>query len=43
VHAIVLVLIIAAVLDVFIGAIYGPKSDSEKNSGFIGFSCKKNK
>jgi len=42
VHAAVLVLIIAAILDVFIGAIYGPKTESEKNEGFIGFSCKKN-
>ena len=41
-HAAVLVLIIAAILDVFIGAICGPKNDSEKNEGFIGFSCKKN-
>eukprot|EP00102_Acyrthosiphon_pisum_P016810 XP_008187908.1 PREDICTED: bumetanide-sensitive sodium-(potassium)-chloride cotransporter isoform X1 [Acyrthosiphon pisum] len=38
VHAAVLILIIAAILDVFIGAIYGPKTDSEKNQGFIGFS-----
>ncbi|CAI6365712.1 unnamed protein product [Macrosiphum euphorbiae] len=38
VHAAVLVLIIAAILDVFIGAIYGPKTESEKNEGFIGFS-----
>lgn len=31
---------IAAILDVFIGAVYGPKSDVEKKQGFIGFSCK---
>lgn len=32
----------AAVLDVFIGAIYGPKSESEVKQGFVGLSCKSN-
>lgn len=40
VHAAVLVLMIVAILDVFIGAIYGPKNNEEKKIGFIGFSCK---
>lgn len=31
---------VAAILDVFIGALYGPKSDIERKQGFIGFSCK---
>lgn len=33
---------IAAILDVFVGAIYGPKNKDEKDGGFIGFSCKLN-
>lgn len=31
---------VVAILDVFVGAIYGPKSEAEKNEGFVGFSCK---
>lgn len=31
---------VVAILDVFIGAIYGPKSEDEKSRGFVGFSCK---
>ncbi|XP_025421487.1 bumetanide-sensitive sodium-(potassium)-chloride cotransporter [Sipha flava] len=38
VHVAVLVLMITTILNVFIGAIYGPKNDFEKNHGFIGFS-----
>jgi len=35
----VLVLIGVAILDVFIGAIYGPKNIEDKDNGFVGFSC----
>lgn len=30
---------VVAILDVFVGAIYGPKNENEKAQGFIGFSC----